>query len=156
NPPGAGPALFDPENNPANIQHAVIDTRDSNTNLNLTSLTIANLTISDPPPFDGAQFGSISAQLAQTGGTANQYVGEFAMDLIRTNDCDSGSIESSRFQGGSIELYGGPWNIAGNTVLGSSAQTYSPSAFALHSPHDVIVQGNQVTQSDPGGREFRL
>src|SRR5262249_54040561 len=49
-----------------------------------------------------------------------------------------------------------PWNIAGNTVLGSSAQTYSPSAFAFHSAHDVILDGNQVTQSDPAGREFRL
>ena len=27
---------------------------------------------------------------------------------------------------------------------------------ALHSPHDVLVEGNQVSQSDPAGREFRL
>ena len=27
NPAGVGPALFDPENNPGGIQHAVIDTR---------------------------------------------------------------------------------------------------------------------------------
>ena len=78
------------------------------------------------------------------------------MDLVRTNDLDTGSIENSTFQGGSIELYGGPWTIAGNTVLGSMAQTYSPAAFALHSPHDVTIEGNQVTQSDPAGREFRL
>ena len=26
----------------------------------------------------------------------------------------------------------------------------------LHSPHDVFVEGNQVSQSDPAGREFRL
>ena len=78
------------------------------------------------------------------------------MDLVRTNDLDTGSIASSTFQGGPIELYGGPWSITGNTVLGSTARTYSPGAFALHSPHDVIVQGNQVTQSDPAGREFRL
>ena len=78
------------------------------------------------------------------------------MDLVRTNDLDTGSIASSTFQGGPIELYGGPWNITGNKVLGSTAKTYSPGAFALHSPHDVIVEGNQVTQSDPAGREFRL
>ncbi len=45
---------------------------------------------------------------------------------------------------------------AETTVLGSMAQTYSPAAFALYSPHDVTIEGNQVTQSDPAGREFRL
>src|SRR5262249_49710285 len=49
-----------------------------------------------------------------------------------------------------------PWTIRDNTVLGSTAQTYSPGAFALHSPHDVLLEGNQVTQADPAGREFRL
>ena len=66
NPPGAGPALFDPENNPAGIEHAVIDTRDSDTNLNLTSLTLSDMTISGPPAFDGSSFathrGSSSAR----------------------------------------------------------------------------------------------
>ena len=78
------------------------------------------------------------------------------IDLIRSNDSDSGTISNSTFQGGSIELFGGPWNITDNTVLGSTADTYSPGAFALHSPHDVVVEGNQVSQSDPAGREFRL
>jgi hypothetical protein len=156
NPPGAGPALFDPENNSAGIEHSVIDTRDSNSNLNLTVLTLTSMQISGPPAFVGAAFGGLTAQLSESGDTAHQYVGELAMDVIRTNDLDTGSIASSRFQGGSIELYGGPWSISGNMVLGSTAMTYSPGAFALHSPHDVIVQGNQVTQSDPAGREFRL
>ncbi len=78
------------------------------------------------------------------------------MDLIRTNDADSGTISNSTFQGGSIEVFGGPWTITDNTVLGSMADTYSPGAFAFHSPHDVVVEGNQVSQSDPAGREFRL
>ena len=34
------PALYDPENNPAGIQHAVIDTGDSNPNTNITILLI--------------------------------------------------------------------------------------------------------------------
>ena len=78
------------------------------------------------------------------------------MDLVRTNDLDTGSIENSTFQGGSIEVYGGPWTIKGNTVKGAFPETYSAAAFALDSPHDVTLADNQVTQSDAGGREFRL
>ena len=40
------------------------------------------------------------------------------MDLIRANDKDSGTIANSTFQGGSIEVYGGPWTITDNTVTG--------------------------------------
>jgi hypothetical protein len=156
NAPGAGPAFFDPENDPAGIQHAVIDTGDSNINLNLTSLTLSNMQIYGPPAFDGSAFGAITAQFGQSGITPGQYVGELAMDLVRTNGGDTGSIQNSTFQGGSIEVFGGPWTISGNTVLGSMAQTFSPAAFSLYTPHDVTLERNQVTQSDAAGREFRL
>ncbi len=75
--------------------------------------------ISGPPAFDGAQFGAIAAQIVDGDGVGAVYAGELAMDLVRTNDLDTGSIKSSTFQGGSIEVYGGPWTIAGNTVKGS-------------------------------------
>jgi hypothetical protein len=156
NPSGTGPALFDPENNPGDIQHAVIDTRDSNTNLNITILTLNSMTIQGPPAFDGSSYPSLQARLANSGDTTDQYVGEQDIDLVRTNDEDSGNLSSSTFQGGSIEVFGGPWNITGNTVLGSTADTYSPGAFGLHSPHDVLLEGNIVSQADPDGREFRL
>ena len=68
----------------------------------------------------------------------------------------AGRSPNSTFQGGPIEVFGGPWTITGNTVLGSTADTYSPGAFGLHSPHDVLIEDNQVSQSDPAGREFRL
>ena len=156
NPPGTVPALFDPEDNPAGTSVAVIDTRDSTTNLNITILTLNGMTIQGPPAFDGSSYTSLQSQLANSGDTTHQYVGEEDIDLIRTNDQDSGTISSSTFQGGPIEVFGGPWNITGNTVLGSTADTYSPSAFGLHSPHDVLLEGNLVSQADPGGREFRL
>jgi hypothetical protein len=92
----------------------------------------------------------------QQGDSTHRYVGEQAIDLIKTNDTDKGTIADSKFQGGAIEVFGGPWNIAGNTVYGSMAKTYSPGAFALHSPHDVRLLGNQVTQADGEGRAFRL
>jgi hypothetical protein len=156
NPPGAGPALFDPENDPAGIAHAVIDTRDSNTNLNMTSLTLSGMTILGPPAFDGPAFSNLAARLAAQGLGADQYVGEQDIDLIAAGGNDTGAIAGSTFQGGPIELCDGPWVITGNTVLGATVQTYSPGAFELHSPHDLYLQGNQVTQSNPAGREFRL
>jgi hypothetical protein len=156
NPAGTAQALYDPENNPAGTQHAVIDTRDSNTNLNITLLTLNNVQIYGPPAFDGSSFSSLQTKLVQVGDPTDQYVGEQAMDLVRTNDADSGTISNSTLQGGTIEVFGGPWKITGNTVEGSPADTYSPGAFGLHSPHDVVLAGNQVTQSDPNGREFRL
>jgi len=156
NPSGTGPALFDPENNPGGTQHAVIDTRDSNINLNITILTLNGMTVQGPPAFDGSSYTSLQARLANSGDTTHQYVGEQDIDLIRANDEDSGTISSSTFQGGSIEVFGGPWNITGNTVLGSTADTYSPGAVGLHSPHDVLLEGTIVSQADPDGREFRL
>jgi hypothetical protein len=156
NPQGVTPALYDPENNPYGIQHAVIDTFDSNNNSNMTLLTLSDMVVTAPPAFDGASASSLQSQLAQGGDTTNQYVGEQAMNLIRANEKDSGTIANSDFQGGSIELYGGPWSITDNKVTGASAYTYSPSAFGLLSPHDVLLEGNNVIQSDPNGREFRL
>ena len=140
NPAGTQPALWDPENNPGGISHAVIDTRDSNTNLNRDILTLTGMTIYGPPAFDGSSYATLQAQLVQSGDTSHEYVGEQAIDLIRANDEDSGTIRNSTFQGGAIEVFGGPWTITGNTVLGSTADTYSPGAFGLHSPHDVVVE----------------
>jgi hypothetical protein len=156
NPPGSVPALWDPENNPGNYAHAVLDTRDANTNSNDTLLTLNGLSIYGPPAFDGSSFSSLQAQLVQSGDTSHQYVGEQDLNLIRTNDQDFGKIAGGTFQGGAIEVFGGPWTITGNTVLGSTADTYSPGAFSLHSPHDCLVRGNQISQSDPNGTEFRL
>ena len=45
-------ALYDPENNPYGIQHAVIDTVDSNINYSKTLLTIDNVVVTGPPAFD--------------------------------------------------------------------------------------------------------
>ncbi len=118
NPSGAGPALYDPENNPAGIEHAVIDTRDSNTNLNLTSLTLSNMQIDGPPAFDGALFGTLSSQVSQSVGAGAVYAGELAMDLVRTNDLDTGLITNSSFQGGRSSFMAG---------RGRSPETRSPA-----------------------------
>ena len=92
NPAGTTPALWDPENNPGGIVHAVIDTRDSNSNLNRDILTLTGMTIDGPPAFDGSSYSGLQAELQQSGDTIHQYVGEQDIDLIRANDSDSGTI----------------------------------------------------------------
>ena len=134
NPSGDQPALFDPENNPAGITHAVIDTRDSNVNLNRDVLTLSGMTIDGPPAFDSSSFASLQAQLQQSGDTLHQYVGEQAIDLIRANDEDSGTIADSTFQGGSIEVFDGPWTVTGNTVLGSTGRHLFAGCLRLSHP----------------------
>ncbi len=155
NPSGTSPALWDPENDQG-IVHAVIDTRDSNSNENRDVLTLSGMSVYGPPAFDGSTYAGLQQALAQSGDTSHEYVGEQAIDLVRANDQDSGTITGSTFQGGPIEVFGGPWTFTNNTLLGAVADTYSPGAFALHSSYGALIEGNQVTQSDPAGREFRL
>ena len=155
NPAGTNPALFDPENSQG-IQHAVIDTGDSNNNSHITIYTLSNMTISGPPAFDGSSFLSDQALLLQSGDTTHQYVGEPDIDLIRSNTGDSGSIVNSTFQGGTVAVDEGPWTITGNTVMGSTADTYSLGAFGVLAPHDLVLSGNNVSQVDPAGLELRL
>ena len=137
--------------------HAVLDTRDSNSNQNDTMLNLSGMSIYGPPAFDGSSFSGLKTKLIQSGDTTDQYVGEQDIDLVRTNDQDFGTITGSTFQGGSIEVFGGPWSITTNTVLGSTADTYSPSALQPAFP--ARFGRRRATRSrslDPSGREFRL
>lgn len=155
NPSGDTPALWDPEDD-LGIAHAVIDTRDSSSNEDHDVLTLTGMSIYGPPAFDSSTCSSLQSRLAQSGDTEHTYVGEPAIDLVRSNDADTGTITDSTFQGGPIEVFGGPWTITKNTILGAQAETYSPAAFELHSSAGSTIEGNTVTQSDPAGNEFRL
>ncbi|MGO9596466.1 MAG: hypothetical protein ACLP7Q_00415 [Isosphaeraceae bacterium] len=157
NPSGTQPALWDPENT-AGINHAVIDTGDLNTPQSTQWLTLQNMRVYGPPAYDASSFQHLQIQ-ASTGGMV--YVGEPAMTLVQTDPGgggfgDYGTISNSTFQGGPINLLGGPWTITGNTVLGAAADTYSTAAFGLGGAHDSMIEGNQVTQSAINGTEFRL
>ena len=158
NPSGAGPALFDPENNPAGIEHAVIDTRDSNTNLNLTVAHAEQH--ADLRAAGFRRLGRLHTLSAQAGPERGS-----ARSVRRRAGHGSGPDQRPRHR---LDL---EFDVSGRVDRALSAgrgpspetrswarwpETYSPAAFALHSPHDVTLEGNQVTQSDPAGREFRL
>ena len=141
NPAGTTPALYDPENNPG-MQHAVIDTGGSNSNANITILTLNDMSISGPPAFDGSSYASLQSLAGTTAAiTANQYVGEQDMDLIISNFADSGTISNSTFQGGPIEVYRRSLDDHRQHGLGSTADTYSWGAFGVHSSHDLVLRG---------------
>ncbi len=157
NPSGTQPARWDPNINAfENLNHAVIDTGDTNTSQNIQNIKLIDMTVYGPPAFQAANFPSIQAGAP----SGDVYVGEPDIALVNTNGAqgmsDSGSITGSTFQGGPINLTGGPWNVTGNTILGATAYTYSTAAFALSTPHDVTLVGNTVSQSDPNGTLFRL
>jgi len=161
----AGPATFNPNNNPDAPSRAVINTNyasyqstTGNRNIGSNSqntqiLTLNGMTIIAPPAWDVSSFPSLQKQEAANGGA---YVGEFGLYLVESDTYDSGTIEACTFQGGSVALSGGPWTVVGNTVLGAVADTYSVGAFPFADAHDVLVQDNTVTQSAANGTELRL
>ena len=119
-PLGRHAPLYDPENNPDGVVHAVIDDEDSNINYALDVITLTSMSVYGPPAYDGSSFSSIAAQVAQIA-PDHQYIGEQDMFLLRANGPDSGTIIGSTFQGGPIQVTQGPWTIANNTVLGATA-----------------------------------
>jgi hypothetical protein len=139
-------ALFDPESSPYGLK-AVIDTSGANDGRNRETLTLAGMTIDGPPDFDAAP--------PTAPDSAHAYAGEPEIPLIETGN-DNGSIAGSTFQGGAVQLAGGPWTVTGNTDLGAFPGSYTPSAFTLDDPHDVTFTSNRVYQSAPGGTTFRL
>ncbi len=138
--------LFDPESSGYG-QKAVINTGVGNDGRNRETLTLAGMTILGPPDFDAAP--AVAPDAYHT------YAGEPEIPLVETGD-DNGSIAGSTFQGGSVQLAGGPWTVTGNTHLGAFAGSCSPSAFSLVTPHDVTFTSNLVLQSAAGGTTFRL
>ena len=167
NPTGDTPAQYDPNNpavpppppappQPPPPSLAVINTADNTENT--YQLSLVGMSITGPSAIDASSYGTLYTAAQQLG---DLYAGEQDMPLVITGGSggaftDSGTITGCTFQGGNIDLDGGPWNVTNNTVLGAVADTYSPAAFSLTNGHDVLLEGNQVSQSASPGTLFRL
>ena len=81
NPAGTNPTLWDPENNQG-ITHAVIDTRDSNSNENRDVITLERHGGLRPAGIRWLELFQPPGALDQSGDTNHDYVGEQAMDLL--------------------------------------------------------------------------
>ena len=157
NPSGDTPTLYDPENLPSGVNHAVIDDEDSNINYATDIFTITKMSIYGPPAYDASpsEYSYIQAEVAAAA-PLDTYVGELDMPLIRANPQDSGTIGNCTFQGGPIEVNGGPWTITNNTFLGATAYTISQAAVSISWSHDLLLEGNTVIQQSSTGYESRL
>ncbi len=141
---------YDPENE-QNGPHAVLNLADPNASpvyLELSGMSITSPPSRDPEPTGTINYGDV-------------YIGEPATQLVLTTSAEGwtqagGSITNCTFQGGTVALTFGPWNVTCNTDLGAPANTYSLGAFSVHSPHDVTFANNQVSQSNSAGYEARL
>ncbi len=141
---------YDPENE-QNGPHAVVMLAGGNASP--VVVTLSGMSITGPPALDPTPPGS-----PPSGYT---YIGEEATPLVLTNAAygwtqASGTITGCTFQGGTIKLSGGPWDVSGNVHSGALANTYAVGAFSVESPHDVTFDNNHVSQSVASGYEARL
>jgi hypothetical protein len=81
---------------------------------------------------------------------------EEAPHTFRLATATSGLIQNNRIKGGITEIQNGPWQILGNTYLGTLPNTFAYGAFATHYTHDVTIAGNTVAPTGPSGKTWRF
>ena len=81
---------------------------------------------------------------------------EEAPKLMRLRHAPRGEIRGNTLRGGVIELFDGPWKIVGNDYRGTPPSTHTPSVFAVHDPHDVVVKDNRAKPVGPSGKTWRF
>ena len=142
-------AWFDPANDHGTT--AVINL--SNDDQTRQYLTLSGVTILGPPAYIPGTWPS-----SPNPSTDNNQL-EVAMDLVLSGNYDSGSITSSKFQGGPVHLQDGPWIVggttasAGNIHYGAMTKTGSNAAFSFQTPHDVLFESNVATQNDTSSND---
>ena len=81
---------------------------------------------------------------------------EQAPELFRMTNAESGSIVGNTLKGGESVLFNGPWQVSGNTYLGTMPGTFAYDAFATHSTHDVQFVGNLIAPTASSGKTWRF
>lgn len=81
---------------------------------------------------------------------------EDALKLMRLKDAPCGRVVGCTLRGGVVETFDGPWVFEGNTFNGTEPGTHSPSVFAVHDPHDVVVRKNVARSVAPAGKTWRF
>ena len=81
---------------------------------------------------------------------------EVAPSLFRLVSASSGTVANNTLKGGTTEVTGGPWRIVDNNYLGTMADTFTPTAFATHFSHDLVLEGNRVVPAAGSGKTYRF
>jgi hypothetical protein len=113
------------------------DDRDNRLNATKIDLAFTNLDIEAPPV-----------------PTSSSFVP--APSLFRLVTAESGRIESNTLKGGTIEVIGGPWRIAGNDYRGTVPGTYTDAVIAGHWTRDLVVENNRAEPRGPSGKTWRF
>lgn len=79
-----------------------------------------------------------------------------AVRLMRFTNCMGGRVEGNTLFGGPIEFFGGPWRFVDNECRGTPAKTFSWGVLTGHYTRDVLIQGNRVKPTEPGGKIWRF
>ncbi|MFO0953933.1 MAG: hypothetical protein U0835_22805 [Isosphaeraceae bacterium] len=115
--------------------------------------TTDNLDNLPTPPKHGLVFEGLDLK----GPEASRTDGwEEAVKLMRLLHVPGGRIVGNTLHGGTIEFFDGPWLIEKNLFKGTAAHTFSPSVFAAHDPHDMIVRGNTAGSEPGSGKTWRF
>jgi hypothetical protein len=79
-----------------------------------------------------------------------------AVRLIRLTNASGGVVAGNILRGGTIEFFGGPWQMLDNDFRGTPAGTISHAVFAGHGTHDLLIRGNRVKPIGPAGKTWRF
>jgi hypothetical protein len=76
--------------------------------------------------------------------------------LFRLVNSRSGRIANNRLRGGSIEVFGGPWEIVANEYRGTPPGTVNHAVIAVHDGFDLVVHKNRAYSAGPSGKTWRF
>lgn len=81
---------------------------------------------------------------------------EEAVKLMRLLNVSHGRATGCVLRGGTIECFEGPWLFTSNDFRGTLPNTYSPSVFAVHEPHDLLIKDNRAKPVGSSGKTWRF
>ncbi|WP_169977870.1 Ig-like domain-containing protein [Tautonia rosea] len=114
------------------------DGRDKTTGTVKVGLVLSNLDLEGPPA------SAIGGKL------------EYTALLVNLTSAENGRILDNQLRGGSVRVFNGPWEIAGNTYLGAMPGTWTHDVFAMSWAHDVTVRDNVASPLPGSGKTYRF
>jgi hypothetical protein len=106
-----------------------------------------------PDPRVGVTLTNLDLESPPAGGSQPW---EDAPRLLRLINARSGRVAGNRLKGGLIEFGQGPWEIVDNVHDGTPSGTVSPSVFAGHDTHDLLLAGNSARPAQGAGKTWRF
>ncbi|WP_152053360.1 Ig-like domain-containing protein [Tautonia marina] len=114
------------------------DARDKTTGTAKVGLLLSNLDLQGPP-------------VSALGDSL-----EYSALLVNLTSSENGRLLDNQLRGGSVRVFNGPWEIAGNTYLGAMPGTWTHDVFAMSRAYDVTVRDNVASPLPGSGKTYRF